>query len=67
VRAASDCDVFLAAGTSLQVNPAAGLCQVAVRAGARLVVANGSPTPYDSVADAVLRGDLTTVLPALLT
>ena len=67
IQAASDCDVFLAAGTSLQVNPAAGLCQVARRAGARLVVANGSPTPYDSVADAVLRDDLTTVLPALLT
>lgn len=67
VRAASDCDVFLAAGTSLQVNPAAGLCQVAIRAGARLVVANGSPTPYDEVADAVLRDELTVVLPALLT
>jgi len=66
VQAASDCDVFLAAGTSLQVNPAAGLCQVALRAGARLVVANGSPTPYDSLAHAVLRDDLTAVLPRLL-
>jgi NAD-dependent deacetylase len=35
-------------------------------AGARLVVANGSPTPYDAKADAVLRDDLTRVLPALL-
>lgn len=66
VEAASDCDVFVAAGTSLQVNPAAGLCRVAVRAGARLVVANASPTPYDAVADAVVRDDLTDVLPALL-
>lgn len=66
VMAAADCDVFLAAGTSLQVNPAAGLCQVALRAGARLVVANGSPTPYDDVAHAVLRADLTEVLPTLL-
>jgi NAD-dependent deacetylase len=66
VRAATDCDVFLAAGTSLLVNPAAGLCDVAVRAGARLVVANGSATPYDEVAHAVLRDDLTEVLPALL-
>jgi NAD-dependent deacetylase len=66
VRAASDCDVFLAAGTSLQVNPAAGLCQVALRAGARLVVANGSATPYDPLAHAVVRDDLTTVLPALI-
>lgn len=67
VRAAGDCDVFLAAGTSLQVNPAAGLCRVALRGGARLVVANASPTPYDAVAHAVLRDDLTRVLPALLT
>ncbi len=66
VEAAGDCDVFLAAGTSLQVNPAAGLCRVAMDAGARLVVANGSPTPYDTFADAVLRDDLTEVLPALL-
>lgn len=66
VTASADCDVFLAAGTSLQVNPAAGLCHVALRAGARLVVANGSPTPYDDVAHAVFRDDLTEVLPALL-
>lgn len=65
VAAAADCDVFVAAGTSLQVNPAAGLCRVALRAGARLVVANGSPTPYDPYAHAVLRDDLTAVLPAL--
>lgn len=66
VEAAADCDVFLAAGTSLQVNPAAGLCRVALRSGARLVVANASPTPYDEVAHAVLRDDLTSLLPALL-
>lgn len=66
VVAAAECEVFLAAGTSLQVNPAAGLCQVALRAGARLVVANGSPTPYDDVAHAVFREDLTEVLPTLL-
>jgi NAD-dependent deacetylase len=66
VSAAQECEVFLAAGTSLQVNPAAGLCLVAYRGGAHLIVANGSPTPYDDVAHAVLRGDLTEVLPALL-
>ena len=66
VEAAADCDVFVAAGTSLQVNPAAGLCRVALRAGAQLVIANGSPTPYDEVAHAVVRDDLTRALPALL-
>jgi NAD-dependent deacetylase len=66
VHAARDCDVFVAAGSSLQVYPAAGLCQIAQDAGARLVVANGSPTPYDETADAVLRGELTETVPALV-
>jgi NAD-dependent deacetylase len=66
VREAQVGDVFLAVGTSLQVDPAAGLCGVALRHGARLVVVNGSPTPYDRYAHAVLRGDLTGVLPALV-
>ena len=38
--AAADCDVLLTVGTSLQVWPAAGLADVAVRSGARLVVVN---------------------------
>ncbi len=58
--------VFLAVGTSLQVNPAASLCDVARQAGARLVVVNASPTPYDEVADAVLREPIGQVLPALV-
>ncbi len=66
VQAARASEVFLAVGTSLQVDPAAGLCGIALRHGARLVVVNGSPTPYDGVAHAVLRGDLTAVVPPLL-
>ena len=50
--AAAQCDVFLALGSSLRVQPAAGLCRVAVNAGARLVVVNADPTPYDGLADA---------------
>jgi NAD-dependent deacetylase len=64
--AAGSCDVFLAIGSSLQVMPAAGLCTVATRAGARLVIVNAEPTPYDGVADAVLRGPIAEVLPALV-
>ncbi|MFR9731612.1 SIR2 family NAD-dependent protein deacylase [Saccharopolyspora sp. MS10] len=64
-RAALDCDVFLAAGTSLTVHPAAGLVELAVRAGARLVICNGEPTPYDELAAAVLRDPLAEVLPEL--
>jgi NAD-dependent deacetylase len=65
-RAAADCDVFLAAGTSLTVHPAAGLTDVAARAGARVVVANAQPTPYDELADLVVREPLGTALPRLL-
>jgi NAD-dependent deacetylase len=65
VAAAADCDLFLAVGTSLTVQPAAGLCRVAVRSGARLVILNGSPTPYDGLADAVLRAPIGEVLPQL--
>ncbi|MGH8775544.1 MAG: SIR2 family NAD-dependent protein deacylase [Jiangellaceae bacterium] len=65
VDAAIDCDVFLAVGSSLQVHPAASLCDMAVGSGARLVVVNAEPTPYDDMADAVLRDPISTVLPAL--
>jgi NAD-dependent deacetylase len=59
-------DVFLALGTSLVVYPAAGLPEVALRAGARLVIFNAEPTPFDSHADAVLRDPLESVLPDLV-
>ncbi|GAA3161597.1 NAD-dependent protein deacetylase [Blastococcus jejuensis] len=64
--AAADCDLFLAVGTSLQVWPAAGLADVAVGAGARLVVVNAQPTPYDDVADLVVREPIGTSLPRLV-
>ncbi|WP_018656522.1 SIR2 family NAD-dependent protein deacylase [Actinomadura flavalba] len=65
LRAARECDLFVAAGTSLTVHPAAGLCEEAVRAGARFVVVNAEPTPYDALADAVVREPLGTALPEL--
>jgi NAD-dependent deacetylase len=66
IDAAADCDVFIAIGTSLTVQPAAGLCEVAVRAGARLVVINAEPTPYDERADAVVRESISEVLARIL-
>ena len=66
VDAARDCEVLLAVGTSLQVYPAAGLCDVAQGAGARLVVVNAEPTPYDGGADAVVRDPIDEVLPRML-
>jgi NAD-dependent deacetylase len=66
-QAAEQADMFLAAGTSLGVYPAAALPQIALRHGARLVVMNAEPTPFDSLADAVVRGPLGSTLPALVT
>ncbi|MEV4678174.1 MULTISPECIES: SIR2 family NAD-dependent protein deacylase [Actinomadura] len=65
IAAARDCELFLAAGTSLTVQPAAGLCLEAVDAGARLVIINAEPTPYDGLADAVLRRPIGETLPRL--
>lgn len=61
--AAAGCDVFLAIGTSLTVYPAAGLPEVALGSGARLVVCNAQETPFDGMADAVVRDQLGDVLP----
>ncbi|MFF0359856.1 Sir2 family NAD-dependent protein deacetylase [Streptomyces sp. NA02536] len=60
------CTVFVAVGTSLQVHPAAGLAEVAAGHGARLIVVNAEPTPYDGLADEVIREPIGTALPALL-
>ena len=66
ILAATECDVLLTLGTSLQVQPAATLCDIAQGSGARLVICNAEPTPYDAQADAVLREPLGSLLPRLL-
>jgi NAD-dependent deacetylase len=63
---ASACTVMYAVGTSLQVYPAAGLVDVAAEHGARLVIVNAEPTPYDGIADEVVREPIGTALPRLL-
>ncbi|MFF8941616.1 NAD-dependent deacetylase [Streptomyces sp. NPDC014864] len=60
------CEVFIAVGTSLQVQPAAGLAGLAADHGARLVIVNAEPTPYDERADEVVREPIGTALPLLL-
>ncbi len=64
--AAGDCDVFLAVGTSLAVHPVAGLVEVAAAHGARIVVVNAEPTPYDGLADLVVRTPISEALPRLV-
>ena len=66
MQAAGEADVFLAVGTSLQVYPIAGAFDIARSAGAKTVIVNAEPTPYDDTADAVLGGSISAVLPALV-
>ena len=62
----AESDLFLALGTSLGVYPAAALPEVALRNGARLVVMNAEPTPFDAVADVVVRAPLGDALPTIV-
>ncbi|MDH4173560.1 MAG: Sir2 family NAD-dependent protein deacetylase [Betaproteobacteria bacterium] len=66
MQAAASADVFLSVGTSLQVYPIAGAVQIAKSAGARLVIINAEPTPFDDMADAVFNESISEVLPALV-
>ncbi|WP_345042242.1 SIR2 family NAD-dependent protein deacylase [Streptomyces sannanensis] len=63
---AKACQIFIAVGSSLQVQPAASLAGIAAEHGARLVIVNAEPTPYDDQADEVIREPIGTALPALL-
>ncbi len=64
--AAVACDLLLAVGSTLRVSPANGLVPIARAVGARVVIVNNQPTPYDHLADAVLREPISDVLPAIV-
>jgi len=59
------CDLLLAVGSTLSVYPVARCVPLAKQAGASVVIVNGSRTDQDDVADIVLRGDITELLPRL--
>lgn len=63
--AAQNADVFLVAGSSLTVQPAASLPQKAADRGATLVVNNLDSTPLSGRAEYDFRADVTDVLPRL--
>ncbi len=64
--AAETCDLLIAVGSSLVVEPAASIPRVARQAGARLIIVNRDPTPLDGIADAVVHGEIGAVLPELV-
>ena len=65
MQVAEEADLLLAVGSSLQVYPIAGAVPAAKSAGARVVILNAEPTPFDAIADAVLRAPIGEVLPIL--
>jgi NAD-dependent deacetylase len=65
VRAARRADLLLAVGSSLQVYPVAGVVPVAKESGAKVVIINAEPTPFDDLADVVLREPIGEVLPSI--
>jgi NAD-dependent deacetylase len=63
---AGACDLFLMAGSSLQVQPAASIPLVAAGAGANLIFINRTPTPLDQEARVIFREDAGKVFTAVL-
>ena len=59
-------DLMLVVGSSLVVQPAARVPEIAVASGARLAIVNNEPTPLDSLADVVVRSSAGAVLSALV-
>jgi NAD-dependent deacetylase len=64
--AARECDLLLAVGSTLTVFPVADVVPVAKATDARVVIVNGGPTAMDDLADAVITGSISEVLPRLV-
>lgn len=65
LRAAAEAELLLAVGSSLQVYPVAGAVPAAKSAGARVVIVNAEPTALDHMADALLAGSISEILPRI--
>jgi NAD-dependent deacetylase len=65
MRAATEADLLLTVGTSLQVYPVAAAVPAAKAAGVRVVIVNAEPTPFDDLADLVLPRPIGEALPLL--
>jgi len=62
-------DLFITIGSSLQVSPASSLPDIALRAGAKLVILNLTRTPFDSEAVLLVRekiGEFSSIVTELL-
>jgi len=62
---AAQADLLVAVGSTLQVYPVAGAVPAAKAAGAKVAIVNRDPTAMDEVADAVLPGSISEILPRI--
>lgn len=66
MEAARSCDLLLSIGSTLGVYPVAQMVPIARQHGARLVIVNAEPTPFDRIADAVVRQPISDSLPRIV-
>jgi NAD-dependent deacetylase len=64
--AAHRADLLLTVGSTLAVYPVADMVPLARASGARIVIVNGSETAMDHLADAVLQGPISDLLPRIV-
>ncbi len=64
--AARNCDVMLSIGSTLAVHPIARVVPIAKQTGAKVVILNGEATEMDDIADSVVNGSITELLPSIL-
>jgi NAD-dependent deacetylase len=62
---ARNAGAVLVVGSSLVVYPAAEVPLVAVRSGARMIIVNAEPTPFDDLAEVVIHGRAGEILPRI--
>ncbi len=63
--AAQETDLMIAVGSTLGVYPIAAVVPIAKQNGAPVIIVNGSPTEMDELADVLLRGSISEILPRL--
>ncbi len=64
--AARECDLMFAIGSTLAVYPIANVVPIAKSTGAAVIILNGEPTEMDGLADVVVRGSISDVLPQII-
>jgi NAD-dependent deacetylase len=65
MQVAREAELFIAVGTTLQVFPVAGVVPLAKQSGARVVIMNAQATAMDDLADALLSGSISELLPKI--